>query len=156
MKTESGSIRRFRSRLHPGEVSAPVAFGAFLVKPIGAVMTPVMVVGVILVLQQVDPLPYVLWACPLALCLAGAWTWFRIRSLTVEIVVTHNGAAALTVLEAVSPRHQPRIQRVFDARSMSAGAQVTIGRASYILESADWPDLHELVSMLSEAKAFYD
>ena len=49
MNTEPGSIRRFRSELHPGEVPAPVAFGAFLVRPIGATMLPVMIVGVILV-----------------------------------------------------------------------------------------------------------
>jgi hypothetical protein len=152
----SESEVRFRSDLHPGDVAAPVAFGHFLVRPIAATMVPAMLVGLVLVLQQQDPLPYVLWSFPLALALAGIWTWFRIRSVIVEFVVTRNGAAALTVMEAVHSRSRPHIQRVFDARAVARGAQVTVGHATYTLETEHWDDLAELLKSLTAAKAYYE
>ncbi len=119
-------------------------------------MTPVMIAGVILVLQEHDPLPFLFWSSPLALLIAAIWTWYRVRSRIVEFVVTRNGAAALSVVESLRATFEPRVQRVFDVRVHEDAVQVTVGRATYMLASAEWPAMEELALALRQAKAFYD
>jgi hypothetical protein len=119
-------------------------------------MTPVMIAGLILVLQGYDPLPFVAWAAPAAFGVAFAWTWYRMRSLIVEMIVTHNGAAALTVLESLRHPPKPRIQRVFDVRSVAQGLQVTIGRATYVLDTGEWAESADMARALTQAKLYYD
>ncbi len=154
--SESKSVQHFRSRLHPGDVAVPVAFGSFLVKPIASTMTPVMIVGAIMVLEGHDPLPFIAWSAPVAFGLAFAWCWFRLRTLIVEIVVTHNGAAALTVLESLRPTSRPRMQRVFDVRSVSRGFQVTIGHVNLEVDGDNWSETDEIARALETAKAYYE
>lgn len=154
--TTSTSETHYRSKSHPGEQAPPVVFGSFLMQPIAAAMMPVMIIAVIMVLQSRDPLPFVGWAAPAAVGAASAWTWFRMRSLIVEVVVTHNGAAALTILESLGRRSEFRIQRVFDVRPTSRGTQITVGLATYTLETDDWPEMKALTTALERAKAFYD
>ena len=125
-------------------------------RPIAACMTPVMIAGLILVLQGYDPLPFVAWAAPVAFGVAFAWTWYRMRSLIVELIVTHNGAAAQTVLESLRRPERLRIQRVFDVRSSADGLQVTIGRATYLLATEDWDESADLERALNVARAYYD
>jgi hypothetical protein len=132
-----------------------VVFGSYLVRPIAAAMMPVMVIAVAMVLQGRDPLPFVAWAGPAAIALASAWTWFRMRSVIVEVVVTNNGAAALTILESLVRSTRPRLQRVFDVRRNDRGIQITVGLATYVLESDEWPRMEDLIRDLESARTFY-
>ncbi len=125
-------------------------------RPIAACMTPVMIAGLILVLQGHDPLPFVAWAGPAAFCIASGWTWYRMRTLIVELIVTRNGAAPLTMLESLRHGWKPRVQRVFDVRSAVEGLQVTIGRATYILDTEEWADSADMARALQKAKSYYD
>ncbi|MBT8399383.1 MAG: hypothetical protein KJO98_02805, partial [Rhodothermia bacterium] len=91
--------RTFRSVDHPGDQNVATVYGRNLVRPLGAVMIPVMLVGLAIVLRGVDPLPYVSWSFPLAFVIAGAWTSYSLRTTVVELRVTRNGAVALSVFE---------------------------------------------------------
>ena len=146
----------FRSLSHPGASPIPVVFGRFLVRPLAATMIPAMLVGLVLVLQAVDPLPFVLWAFPGAMVLAMAWTWFRMRSEVVEIVVSHNGAILKSVLEAAGSHDPGRLQRVFDVRPEAESLNVTVGHTATRLARAEWPESLALHDALVVAKAFFD
>ncbi len=148
--------RSFRSVDHPGDQSVAVVFGRRLVQPLGAVMIPVMLVGLVLVLRGVDPLPYVTWSFPLAFVIAGAWTSYTLRTSVVELRVTRNGAVALSFFEVSTRSDEPRLQRVFDVRGGMEAVVVTIGLASVRLTRSRWPELAEMEVYLRRAKDFYE
>ncbi len=148
--------RSFCAFDHPGDQSVATVFGRNLVRPLGAVMIPVMLVGLVIVLQGVDPLRYVAWSFPLAFAIAGAWTSYSLRTTVVEVRVTRNGAVALSIFEVATRSTEPRVQRVFDVRGGMEAVVVTIGLASVDLKRSRWPDLAELEVYLRKAKDFYE
>lgn len=151
-KTE---LRSFRSRSHPEGQTLATIFGIRYVRPLAAAMIPAMIVALVVVLQAGDVLQFIRWSFPIAMLVAAVWTSYRLRTVTVEIVVSPRGARALTAYEVLKRRKDLGMQRVFDIRRADAFVEVTIGLSLVRLQRADWSELTELLESLEAARQFY-
>ncbi len=145
----------FQSLSHPKGNTLAAVFGGRYVRPLAATMIPAMIVALVVVLQGGDVLAFVQWSFPVAMMIAAGWTWYRMRTVTVEIIVSPRGARALTAYEAVARRDRARMQRVFDVRVADAHVDVTIGLTSIRLYREEWGELTKLVDSLETARQYY-
>ena len=145
------AVQIFRSVDHPGTAPPAVVYGRALVRPIGVCMLPVMIGALVAVLQGFPVLSYLLIGFPGAIAVAMLWTHYRMRTTLAEIRVRPDAAALRTVWECAR-REPPAWRRVLDLRTTRSTIEATIGRGTYVLRTARWPEHDALLEALRHAR----
>lgn len=143
----------FRSIHHPGDASPVGLFTQWLIRPLAVCMLPVMILMLVEVLQGRDVLRYVLYAFPAAIVLASAWTAFRMRAATAEIVVSGPYAEIRTVLDVLSRRPRNPWRMVLDVRKSDDHFQVAIGESVFEMPDEEWEGAPRVVQALLAARS---
>lgn len=149
--------RVFKSRAHPEGSSAPLVFGAAVVRPLALGMLPLMVVTLVAVLEGDPVVPYLVWGFPAVLLLATLWTGFRLRRTVAEVHVAAESAALRTVWECLQEKTPPQEppqdwKPVVDLRKGRSSFSLALGDTVYELDDADWPELPALLRALQRAR----
>lgn len=140
----------FRSRYHPGDAPRSLVVAESLIAPLASVGIPFMVVVLASVLLGHPALPY-LWALPVLLLVASAWSAYTLRRRLAEVRVWQDRAAVRTVWHVVS-RAPVRYEPIFDLRRLDHSALLTVGLDQVDLERAAWPAFEDLLASLRTAK----
>ena len=140
------------SRWHPGEASFPYVWGVAFIRPFASTMLVVMLGALARTLLERDPLDLVVWAAPLAVVVAMAWTVLTLRRRPAALVVDpEGGRAAIQSVWDVVRGASPRLQPVWAARRERGEWLVPIGTQVTALRPEDWPDARAVESLLNEA-----
>ena len=150
----SGEAYVFQSRKYPGPAAPTLLFGRALVQPLATCLLPVMVLTLTGVLQGFSILPYLLWGYPGAGLLAGAWTWFRLKTdiAEIQVRVEEGRAAARSIWSCAQLDAQPQWYPILDLRRARGTAFVTLGHVAYELRASEWPSYDALLEALREAR----
>lgn len=142
-------VRTIRSRRHPDGRSRPMVFTAALVRPLGVCMMPVMLITLAAMLQGNPVLSALYVWFPVALAVAGAWTWIRVRDVIVEIHLTDDAVAVRSLMDAAEPQAPLSWRRLLDAR-VEGGTRltVTLGHEEFRLFRSDWAHADDLFTSL--------
>lgn len=142
-------VRTIRSRRHPDGRSRPVVFTAALVRPLGICMMPVMLITLAAMLQGNPVLSALYVWFPVALAVAAAWTWIRVRDVIVEIHISENAVAVRSLLEAAEPQAPLSWRRLLDARTDDGKKLVlTLGHEEFRLYRNEWSHADDLFTTL--------
>ncbi len=148
------AVQIFRSVEHPGSAPPALVYGRALVTPIGVCLLPVMIGALVAALQGYPALSYLLVGFPGAIAVAMLWTHYRLRTTLAEIRVRPDAAALRTVWECA--REEPlRWMRVLDLRTNRSAIEATVGRGTYALRTARWPEHEALLEALRQARDVY-
>jgi len=108
------------------------------VRPLGVCMLPVMIVTLVAMLEGQQVLSAIYVGFPVALSLAAAWTWIRIRDIIVEIHVGEDRIAVRSLYDAAMPEKDLHWSRLLDARRDGSRLSLQIGHEEFRLEEHDW------------------
>jgi hypothetical protein len=148
------AVQIFRSVDHPGTTPPAFVYGRALVRPIGVCMLPVMIGALVAALQGYPALSYLLVGFPGAIAVATLWTHYRLRTTLAEVRVRPDAAALRTIRECA--RDEPPVwQRVLDLRTTRSTLEATIGRGTYTIRTARWPEHDALLEALRHARDVY-
>lgn len=142
-------VRTIRSRRHPDGRSRPVVFTAALIQPLAVCMMPVMLITLAAMLQGNPVLSALYVWFPVALAVAAAWTWIRVRDVIVEIHISDDAVAVRSLLEAADPQAPLSWRRMLDAR-MDDGKKLvlTLGHEEFRLYRNEWSNADDLFTTL--------
>lgn len=142
----------FTSTAHPGLAGWQWVYTRAVVRPLALCMLPVMVGGLVTVLQGFPALAYLLIGFPAALLVAVSWTFFRMHALIVEVHVRPGEASVRTVWETA--RERPlRWAPIYELRDAPSSLTLAVGDAAYELNRAAWPEADTLLEALRSARA---
>ena len=150
--------RTFKSVHHPDGTPAALVYGRALARPLLACALPVMIGALAVALQGRDALAFVVAGLPAALLVATAWTHFHLRRTPAEIrvrIAPHKGpdeAAVRSVADCLGRLAAPNWRPVLDLRLTKTAIQTSIGRTTYELSHAAWPDHDALLDALQQAR----
>lgn len=148
----------FRSAAHPQGASAALVYARALVAPLAACTLPVMLGALAAALQGLSVMPFLTAGFPAALLAAWLWARFQLYRTLAEVHVrpcanTYAAAAVRTVPECLGAAPRPLVwQRVHDLRAGRAALGLALGRESYTLRQAEWPDFDALREALRQAR----
>ena len=142
----------FTSTAHPGPVAWQGVYARSVVRPLAVCMLPVMVGGLVKVLQGYPALVYLIIGFPAALIVAAAWTFFRMHALIAEVHVRPGEAAVRTVWESLRARPL-RWTPIYELRAAQSSLTIALGDAAYELDRAAWPEADTLLDVLRSARA---
>ena len=122
-------------------------------RPLAVCMLPVMLGGLMTVLQGFPALAYLIAGFPVAIIVAVGWTFFRMHALIAEVHVRPGEAAVRTVWEIL--RNRPlRWAPIYELRTGKSSLTLAVGDAAYELNRAAWPEADTLLDALRSARAF--
>ena len=143
-------MKVFRSRSHPGDAPLGLVYARALVGPLAWSMTSVMIAATAAILEEQDPLPWVLWVVPLVYALATAWTVYTLRHTPAEIVFEGSHAGVRSVWDAARTSAL-RLDPVHPPRRTMQGLDVPVGRTLYSFAPDEWPGFEQLEKTAFEA-----
>ena len=114
-------------------------------------MLPMMLGGLVTVLQGYPALAYLVIGFPAALIAAVGWTFFRMHALLAEIHVRPGEAAVRTVWETLRARPLDWAP-IFELRAAPSSLTLALGDATYELNRAAWPEADTLLDGLRSAR----
>jgi len=123
-----------------------------IVRPLAVCMLPVMLGGLVTVLQGYPALAYLIVGFPVALLAALGWTFFRMHAILAEVHVRPGEAAVRTVWEYLRA-HPLRWAPIYELRSAQTTLTLALGDAAYELDRTAWPEADTLLDALRVARA---
>ena len=94
-------------------------------------MLPVMIGALIAMLEGLPALGFLYRGAPIAMIVAGIWTWIRVRDRVVEICVAPEGITVLSLNDAAYPRRHPGWMRLFNVEEEDDRVVLTVGHEEF-------------------------
>ncbi len=142
----------FASTAHPRSASWQWVYARALVRPLAVCMLPLMIGGLVTVLQGYPALAYLIVGFPAALILAIGWTFFRMHATVAEIRV-RPGQAAVQTVWGVLRRRPPAWAPIYEIRAAASTLTFGLGDTAYELDRPAWPEADALLEALKTARS---
>lgn len=139
----------FSSRRHPGQAGPATVYARALTSPLSFTFLLLMLAGTTSVLLGEDPLPWLVWAAPLAAAIASAFTLHRLRSTPAELLLVGDHAAVRSVWD-VALNRPAYPETLIPPKRVREGLDVGVGRDVLTLTRAEWPDLDRMHKTMLE------
>jgi len=151
MRIESPAYRCYRSVDHPDGRPRSWEYASALVRPIGVCMLPVMIGALVAMLEGLPALRYLTIGSPIAMSVASAWTWIRVRDDIVEVCVSaeKQGVSVLSRHDAAAPRNPMLWMRIFNVEfDQEDRVVVTLGHEDFRIEPDEFPEIDDMIADL--------
>ena len=142
----------FTSTAHPGTAAWQRVYAGAVVRPLAVCVLPVMIAGLVAVLQGYPALAYLTIGFPAALATAVAWTFFRMHATAAEVHVRPGQAVVRTVWECLRARPL-RWMPIYELRAAEATLTLALGDSTYELDRKAWPEADTLLDALKTARS---
>lgn len=142
----------FTSTAHPGTAAWQRVYAGAVIRPLAVCVLPVMIAGLVAVLQGYPALAYLTIGFPAALSTAVAWTFFRMHATVAEVHVRPGEAAVRTVWECLHARPL-RWLPIYELRAGESILTLALGDSTYELDRKAWPEANTLLDALKTARS---
>lgn len=133
----------FKSTHHPGNTPWGIVYTRYLARPLGVCTVPLMIGATTSALLDQSIWYYLVWGLPAAIILASAWTHFSL-SRTIAEIGFRSGQAALRSVQDVLVDRPLVWKPIFNVRTTSWHVELSVSRATYELQSEQWPEFEKL------------
>jgi hypothetical protein len=137
----------FRSVGYPGIRPWPLVLAQEGVRPLAYLMLPLMVVTLVVALSAGNLLPLVIWAYPILMLVAAAWSAFSLERQIGEVIVESGSVRMLSIADCALARKVPPVP-LYDVRDYGGWLVVAAGDSDFVLEREKWPDFERMRTSL--------
>lgn len=144
----------FRSTAHPGHQPAALVYARAMVRPLAAVMLPLMLFALAAALQGLVLWPYLAWGAPAALVAAWGWARFQLRRTPAEVRIRFAADLPVAVRSARDVLRGAPLQwhRLGRLRTSREALRLDLGDTSHRLLRRRWPTDEALLEALQRIR----